>query len=265
MLIWGAGLQLTQLTPPGLALRIAPGLRRAGDVVVALLVLSALAKLPLLAASFGDGWTDAGNVEILLRLVATAPGAVAVIGAQLAVLFVASWGLGDRPWPAATALAGLTLLACALTGHATEGGLLHQLNDAVHLAASGFWLGALLPLALAMRQPGDDALITVRRFAVVGQIAVALTLITGVVNTWLTLGRLPIDPASSYDRLLGLKLLLVAAMLTLALTNHFRHLPRLRLGGDAAALAIRRGALVEIGLGVAAVALVALFGMMDPG
>ena len=65
-----------------------------------------------------------------------------------------------------------------------------------------------------------------------------------------------------YLAVLGAKLALVLAMVTLALINHFRLLPRLAEGGTAEQLSghIRW----ELGLGLGVIALAALLGLLPP-
>ena len=68
-----------------------------------------------------------------------------------------------------------------------------------------------------------------------------------------------------YQALLVVKIAVVAAMIVLASTNCFRFTPRIKQMPLVSAAAIRRGAIAEIALGLAAIALVAVFGMLDPG
>ena len=94
----------------------------------------------------------------------------------------------------------------------------------------------------------------------------ALVLLTRAINGWLVLGRWPLDLARSYGLLLDLKILAVLAMVILALINRYHFGPRLR-GADsfAARRGLLRGTLIEVGLALAALALVAGFATMDPG
>ena len=58
----------------------------------------------------------------------------------------------------------------------------------MHILAAGF-LGALAPLIASLRSTGQaeraNALVALRRFSALGQISVAIVLVTGTLNTWL--------------------------------------------------------------------------------
>src|SRR5699024_4184601 len=103
---------------------------------------------------------------------------------------------------------GLGLISLVLTGHASmhQGSLLaaHRANDALHVLAGGGWLGALLPLVPILRlldapDVGGEALLALRRFSTVGHGAVALVILSGIVNMLLVLQRLPTDWSSPYQ------------------------------------------------------------------
>ena len=66
-----------------------------------------------------------------------------------------------------------------------------------------------------------------------------------------------------YRALLDIKIGLVASMIGLAIFNRYRITPR--LGSDAVALAaLRLTSSAEVGLGMAVVALVSVFALLDP-
>jgi len=168
---------------------------------------------------------------------------------------------------------GLGLAALVLTGHASmhEGWLrmAHRANDMLHVLAGGGWLGALVPLIPILRllsQPEYrvEALLALRRFSTAGHVAVAMVIISGIVNTMLVLKHLPTDWSSPYQALLGLKIALVAGMSLLAIVNRYVLVPRIRHDQARALNAIRLGSIAEIILGIAVIALVAVFGMLEP-
>ena len=269
MLLWGGGVYLLFIAPVALATRLRLRLHRPFAVAVAALAAVTAVRLPLLAASFGNGWSDVVRSEVLVAVLQTQTGLAWILDAVVCVLLVATLWIARWQLSAATVLSGLLLAASATTGHALIGiggwGVAHQLNDAVHLLAAGFWLGALPALALTLRHEGagSEAVRTVERFAVAGQAAVALVVATGVANALFIKGGTPLRWSSAYDVLLALKLTVVLTMIGIASINHFRLVPRLAAGSNNAAQALRRGALFERGLGVTAVGLVTVFGMMD--
>src|SRR3546814_10614455 len=95
-----------------------------------------------------------------------------------------------------------------------------------------------------------------RRWSVMGQVAVALVVATGLANTLLVFGGWPQRWATAYQLLLGLKVLLVLGMIGLALRN--RSAFRNRFGGDTLATlrSIRRAAGGELALAAGVLVLV---------
>jgi putative copper resistance protein D len=102
-----------------------------------------------------------------------------------------------------------------------------------------------------------------RRFSFWGQFDVALVVLTGIANVSLTSGLGALAPTTPYRMLLVAKLVLVATMVALALVNRAVLAPRLA-SDRAAQRALRRSCLAEVALGGAVVALVSLFGLLDP-
>jgi copper resistance protein D len=180
--------------------------------------------------------------------------------------------------PAILVLSFLLLVSLGWIGHAVEGQgvtrLVHQTNQMVHLLAAGLWLGGLLPLAWLLgraRSPSGTAWISVARdvvprFSQIGYAAVALLAATGAVNTLLLVGSIQALVGTPYGRLLGLKILLFLAMVTVALINRFRLLPRLRREAQASAAAttLARSVLFEQGLGFAILVVVSVLGTWPP-
>ncbi len=181
-------------------------------------------------------------------------------------------------------LAGLSLALVAAAGHAASAQpapLLAMPADGLHLLATGVWFGALGPLALALahaRGLGEAgrrlAAHLTDRFATVGLAGVGLLLVTGVVNTWEQVGSVPALFGTAYGRWLCLKLALLVPLLAVAAVNHLVLRPRLRraaaaTAGDAgdppAVDRLRRNVRVEVALGVAIVAVVAVLGVTTPG
>ena len=107
--------------------------------------------------------------------------------------------------------------------------LVHQINQMVHLLAAGLWLGSLVPLAGLLgraRSTSETGWIyiardAVPRFSQMGYAAVALLAASGALNTLLLVGSTQALVGTPYGRLLGLKILLFLAMVTVALFNRF--------------------------------------------
>jgi putative copper resistance protein D len=171
-------------------------------------------------------------------------------------------------------LAGVLQLACmALIGHAAmrDGwpGLFQQLNHALHLIAAAFWTGGLLPLLLLMREARQidrrtDAIRTMMRFSRYGHLAVALTLLSGLINSVMIAGWPLTWHDSRYIVLLLCKVLLVALMVLVALINRYWLVPRFRLAGSGTQQKFIRMTQLELLLACGVVGLVSVFATLSP-
>jgi len=181
-------------------------------------------------------------------------------------------------WLASTAGA-VVLSSLAWSGHGAmdEGSLRvwHFLSDILHLLAAGAWLGGMLALVLLARGRVDEARIrlladAVKRFEWVGATIVLTLSVSGVVNYLFIVGpRLDDMLLGTYGVLLAIKVALFAGMLVLAALNRFHLGPALerslRDGQHViAANALRRSVLLELGLALLIVALVAWLGTLSP-
>ena len=93
-------------------------------------------------------------------------------------------------------------------------------------------------------------------------IAVGLLLITGIINTWLLTDSIFNLPGTDYGRLLLFKIALFVAMAAFATVNRWYWSPR--LPAPRAVGAIRRNALIELGLGLAVICIVGALGTLPP-
>lgn len=274
LLLWGASAYLAWLVPRNLAVTVTARIEAAWTVAVAVAVGATLARLPVEAAAIGDGWRDGFDPTVVAGVlrgtsVGQAWAAQAVAAALLALVQAVPAPRRD----AATALAsGLLVASLSLGGHAVmhEGliGLMHRINAVAHLLCAGAWLGALWPVVtvLGLLKRIDrraEAVSALLAFSRAGHVAVALVLVSGAINTALVLGRWPTDLSSPYEALLDVKLLCVAGMAGLAIANRYLVVPRLGRR-PAAEAALRRATLAEIALGFAVLALVGVFGLLDP-
>jgi putative copper resistance protein D len=170
-------------------------------------------------------------------------------------------------------VAGLLVASLSLSGHTLlqSGSLvvLHIINDALHVLAGSIWLGSLvmLPSCLTLLDHPEvyrDARLALQRFSKIGHVAVAVVILTGVINSVLTLGHRPTRPISPYVVLLSLKIMLVAVMTVLAAINRYVFVPRIRFERTKAIARIKAGTWSEVVLGVGVLTLVATFGVFDP-
>jgi putative copper resistance protein D len=158
----------------------------------------------------------------------------------------------------------------ALTGHsALPGGvpgILHQLADAAHLIAAGWWIGGLLALVLAARALGPGAHDVLHRFSGVGYGAVAAIVLTGLFKSAILVSTLQGADSTAYGWTLLFKVALVALMSLLALSNNFWITRRLKGGADQALWLgrLQHSVTLEFLLGLGVLAVVGALGAMSP-
>ncbi len=274
MALFGVSLYVWLLAPPDLARAFAPAARRIAAVAIPLATLSALVWIALEAASMADSWSGLVDVDVLQGvLMDTAFGAVWQWRLVIAVALLVALAFGRHgPSTFMTVVSGVLLASLSLVGHAAmhHGGVgaLHRANHALHLLTTGAWLGGLPVFALCLKAYRDptlrrDAVSAMRRFSSWGQFDVALVVLTGAVNVALTSGAVPLPPTTPYRALLAVKIALVATMISIALFNRYVLTPRLKPNAPALRR-LMRTSLAEVFLGVAVVALVSLFGLLDP-
>ena len=198
-----------------------------------------------------------------------------VVAAALILLTLSNRAAGRRL--EAIIIAAVVLLATiALTGNSGSNNgplwLQHRLSDAVHLVASGVWIGALVVFSrlvtMSVRADREEDLKMVHdalaRFAGVGTLAVGTLTLSGMTNPGLFLSSLD----SAYGQLLLAKLGVFGAMLALAGANRFLLTPRLSATLDGrgrlrtAVNALRMSVLIETALGFIVLALVAWLGVL---
>lgn len=275
MLLFGAAAFVWALAPKRLARTLDRPVNRLVGAAIVVAAVTTLAWLALEAAAMGDGWRDAVNPEILGAVAfETAFGQVWVWRVALALGLIGLLALGrqDR-WAVVVPASALLLASLGLVGHAAMQtgtvGVLHRLNQAIHLLCAGAWLGSLPPLVLCLGCRSDSDLraevgVTLRRFSGLGHLVVALIVATGVVNIALTLGVWPVDLDSPYRALLAAKIAVVGAMVGIALVNRYILAPRIKGESGDALRALTVNSVIEIGLGLAVFALVSIFGILAP-
>ncbi|HTJ57482.1 MAG TPA: copper homeostasis membrane protein CopD [Devosiaceae bacterium] len=276
MLLFGASTFSGLLAPSGFGASLGKKMAPAGTGLVIILAITAVLWLCLESGLAGDGWSDTVNPAALGAVFQyTSFGQVWIVRLVLIALLLLAALLPKIPFrtPVVLVLSAAVLGSLGFVGHAAmqDGALgwAHELNHVVHLLSAAFWVGCLPPLLVTLnylRQPENrrDAATALRRFSGFGHFAVALVIATGLVNTYLTLGRVPTDFSSPYQGLLATKIGLVALMMALALFNRYVTVPRLASGKPDALRLMALGTIAEIVVGAAAVALVSAFATFDP-
>lgn len=258
-------------------------------VVLALLglVLSGLGMLAIAASMTGSSvWAVDG--ETLGAIISGSAIGTAWLVRMAAMLLavLAVMVLGRNPVAGGIALLASTSIAIATlvwTGHAgaTEGwtGTAHRISDIIHMLAASVWIGGLAAFAWILFRPVNGqpceylpvAHRALEQFSRIGTLAVGALIATGIVNSLVVIGIPQFSQLaqSDYAKLLGVKLLLFAAMLALAAFNRWRLTPALgaAIPGDSPAVAIaalRRSLLAEGSAALVILALVAWLGTLEP-
>lgn len=260
LFLWGGALFRQRLSPGASRKIHEPILLIAFATAVAVL-------LPVQVARAAQDWSQAFDSDLVAAVISrTTPGRSWTVQAVGALLLIAAY---FRRSDLGIVCAGVIIMAgLSLTGHAAASdgvvGLLRQANNVLHLAASAAWIGALpYVMALLPRLSEPSARDVLIRYSGEGHFWVALVLSTGIAATFWIFGGLPTSPSVPYQALWWIKTTSVAAMVLLALHNRYVSVPRLRNQPTALA-SIRSNTIAEIGLGSAAIALVALFGTLQP-
>lgn len=177
-----------------------------------------------------------------------------------------------------TLFVGLSLATLPWSGHAAadEGviGLMHRLNDAVHLLAAGCWLGAIswfLWLTVAAHRqrsmPTAPLLGDIHKFSSIGVLLVAVVAMTGAINAQMIFGIENgfVFIQTNYGWLLAAKLLLVCGMLFFGARNALISRRQIISADTHTNLALLRRSLgAEITLALLVVGLTACIGIMSP-
>jgi putative copper resistance protein D len=170
-------------------------------------------------------------------------GLLLVLGAFLAIRAdVAERGNWIASRGEALLLAALALALVSGSSHAaaiSPGAVLAVAIDVTHLLGTGFWLGALLPLALLLRlisrEDGADSLPyavrAARRFSRAALITMLILMGSGVMNAIVQVESIAGLGGTTHGRLLLAKLAVLGLILVLAVVNRVHLLPA-RLGSS---------------------------------
>lgn len=261
--------------------------RAIAAAAMAALVLSLAVMLVSFAAMMGQPLQDLELATVQSMVLMTDTGR-----AFLARIVLLTLGLAAvmfiRPITPGHILAaifyGLALSTLAWSGHAAASdgafGLVHRLNDGMHLLAAGLWIGAIgwfTILVLAAHKNPDrvkpaDLRNAMERFAPLGITLVVVVAVTGVLNAQLVFGlENSMDVlGKTYGWLLAAKVLAVVLMVICAARNarlvrrNFIVQSGSRADTDVTLVALRSSLAVELLLAIFVVMLVAFTGLASP-
>jgi putative copper resistance protein D len=130
----------------------------------------------------------------------------------------------------------------------------------MHLLCAAFWLGALGPLLIAARVGSDTQVaLLASRFGKIALGVVVLLLAAGAGVLWALIGDAAQFWSSDYGRMVAVKLLLVAALLSMAAVNKLYLTPKLLSGHAKAVIQFRRSVILEMIIGALILLITATF------
>lgn len=273
MLLAGSAFYSALLAPKRYRARLAQRLHPLllGSCVTAL--LSALALLALQTGLMSGDWRNIADADTWQAVLGTGFGAAWRWQIILPLLACGAFLLRGLPRQQLLLAAGLAqLCGMAFVGHAAmlDGwpGALQRANHALHLIACAFWVGGLPPLLLLMADARvitlrTDAIRAMMRFSRYGHLAVALVIISGIINTLIILGW-PLTSFALYSQLLLAKSALVGLMVLIALFNRYWLVPRFRQAGAQTQQAFVRMTQLEMVLSIVVLLLVSIFATLAP-
>ena len=251
---------------------------------------SAVIWLCLMAAMLTDSFASAVNPEMLgLILGRTEFGEVwagrlclMVILSAALMVWVGTPMVDRRGFQIVQAATAAVILASlAFIGHAQfhigVAETVHSVADAVHLLAAAAWFGALAPLGLALQLldhgeatntfDAKNAARLLLRFSTLSYIALAVVVVTGLVNSWFLIGSLAGLIETEYGRWMIVKILLVAGLAAGVAVGRMKITPLLVAGKGHPGRWIKQVqqyVMVEQGAGLVVVAMAAVIGILTP-
>ena len=209
------------------------------------------ARLPLIAGALGGELSSMWDGSLLSFVFQSSEGYAAQVRAAGLLLILV---LGDRSSPAAALAAiGAVIVSAsfAFTGHslALERGLFPQMLLTIHLIGVSCWVGAFYPLRhLTHRSDVASVGSIMKRFGELALYVVGALIAAGVVLLWILIGSPLALFDSAYGRLVAIKLLIVAGLLSLAAVNKLLLTPALLRGDVSALRRLRRSITIELAL-----------------
>ncbi|WP_353646150.1 CopD family protein [Mesorhizobium sp. WSM2239] len=185
------------------------------------------------AWSAGYGTTFGSTVVVALAAFALAGIASALRGVSAKVLASVALVLG----------AG----SLALSGHASAASPQWLMRPAVflHAAAIAVWLGALIPLGLALRRYEATSVSALARFSKSIPVVVAVLIVAGVILAIVQVGRPEALFTTSYGRVFVVKLSLLVGLFALAAMNRWKLTAPTEAGDHSAARRLARSVAAE--------------------
>lgn len=236
-------------------------IRRLVGILLVVSALASCAKVLLSAASMsGDlaGMFDSAFARMVLGA-----GEGRATGVRIAGLGLAALSLSAKPRVLALAVigAGAASISFAGVGHIRAlQNVLPSVLLCIHLLCAAFWLGALAPLLIALRDGADSQIASIAsRFGKLAVGGVVLLMAAGIGVLWTLIGDAATFWSSDYGRMVAIKLFGVAAMLSIAAMNKLYLTPKLLQGDRKALIRFRRSVQTEMIIGALILLITATF------
>ncbi|WP_060721724.1 copper resistance CopC/CopD family protein [Azospirillum thiophilum] len=268
LLVGGRSSALSDRVTPALgAMLLAAGL--SGLLLVGV-TGAVLTGQPLAALATASAWSTGAGSSVGLSIGIAALALLCTAGG------LAGWGRSKAGWLLLAAGALLGALSLAATGHAATAPprWLAAPLVALHGLMAAFWVGALWPLAVALRlEPAAEAARLTRRFSRLAVGAVAVLAGAGAILSVLQLrpagavsGSAILEAilSTGYGWLWSGKMLAVLLLLGLAAWNRQSLTPALDRGGTGPVRALRRSIALEMAVAGTILLLSASFALTPP-
>jgi len=235
--------------------------RLIGTWVLASAVASCARILLTAATMSGD---LAGMFDMTFTRMILGAGEGIATGVRMAGLALAALALRPSPRFQPLALVGAALASMSFAGighvHALWPSVAPSAFLCLHLLCAAFWLGALAPLLITARDRNESQIAAVAaRFGQWALGVVTLLLGAGAILLWTLSGHAAPFWGSDYGRMMAIKLLMVAALLSIAALNKLYLTPGLLRGQVRAFVQFRRAVQAEMVLGALILLITATF------
>ena len=211
-----------------------------------------ITRIFLLTGSMNGNFRGMWDLDSTRMILAAGEGRATAL--RLIGLGLAAFALVENSVFLAPAIIGACIAAASFAAighiHGLQSNGVPTLLLILHLLCAAFWLGALRPLLLVAQSSDlERTAVIAARFGRSALIGVAVLLSAGSSLLWILITHAGQFWSSDYGKLVALKLLLVALLLSLAAGNKLHLTPGLERHEARAALLLRRSIRFEMLIG----------------
>jgi putative copper export protein len=226
--------------------------RRLTAIFVCVAVVASILRILLLAGSMSGDAAGMFNTTFAGMILGAGEGRAS--GVRIIGLALILFALSKRPVFRGPAILGAVAASTSFAWvghiHALVPNTVPSLLLCLHLLCAAFWLGALPPLLIIATDAHEPQIAAAAaRFGKLALRVVALLIAAGASLLLMLIGSAGQFWTSDYGRMMAIKLLAVAALLSLAAWNKLALTPRLLQGDTRAMIKFRRSLLAEMSVG----------------